>query len=267
MIVFGRTELLYLKAQSPAKARTILDGLFHQPLAGLVVIESRRVPKYFAPAADAGKIPLFVSPLDQDAFFDEINRYLTGHLSEGTSLHGVLMDINGVGVLLQGESGIGKSETALDLIMRGHRLVADDIVEIQKVPPDALLGIASELIRHHMELRGLGIINIRDLFGIASIRHQKRIELVCQLIDWKENEDYDRLGLEDETCDILSVPVPCVRIPVRPGRNLAVIIEIAARNQLLKIMGHHSAREFQKRLTDRINLNERRRATDGREHE
>jgi HPr kinase/phosphorylase len=185
-------------------------------------------------------------------FIDKITKYLEDQLSPTTSIHGVLMDVLGVGILLVGKSGIGKSEAALDLVMRGHRLVADDIVDIRRRPPDIVFGSGSDIIKHHMEIRGLGIINIKDLFGIAAVRDTKKIELVVELVEWSPDEEYDRLGVEDLTYGILDVEIPQLRIPVRPGRNMTSIIEVAARNQLLKIQGHHSAREFQDRLNKAI---------------
>ena len=164
----------------------------------------------------------------------------------------MLVDVFGIGVLLRGKSGIGKSEAALDLLTRGHRLVADDLVEIRKIAPKRLLGTRNDRLGFHMEVRGLGIINIKDLFGIASVRDTKKIELVVELVDWREDEEYDRLGTEDLCYRVLDVDVPQLRVPVRPGRNMTSIIEVAARNQLLKLQGHHSAREFQEQLNRAI---------------
>jgi HPr kinase/phosphorylase len=164
----------------------------------------------------------------------------------------VLLDILGIGVLLLGKSGIGKSEAALDLVARGHRLVADDIVNIRRIGPKLIYGSGSGIIRHHMEIRGLGIINIQDLFGISAVRDVKKIELVIELSDWDQDAEYDRLGIDDEVYSILGEVMPLLRVPVRPGRNVATIIEVAARNQLLKFMGHHSAREFQDQLNQAI---------------
>ena len=170
-------------------------------------------------------------------------------LAPRAAIHGVLVDVYGVGLLLIGRSGVGKSEAALDLVLRGHRLVADDIVEIRKRQPDIIIGASSELIKHHMEIRGLGILNIKDLFGISAVRDSKRVELVIELSDWNEDEEYDRLGVEERRYALLDVALPMLRIPIRPGRNIASIIEVAARNQLLKQQGKHSARDFQDRIT------------------
>ena len=169
-------------------------------------------------------------------------------------LHGVLLDILGLGVLIVGESGIGKSECALDLIVRGHRLVADDTVEVRRRAETILIGTCPELTRHHMEIRGLGVINIQDLFGIASTRTSKRIELVVQLERWEARRDYDRLGLAEERYQILNLPLPLIRMPVAPGRNLAILVEIAARNQLLRARGHHAAKKLAEKLEHQLQL-------------
>jgi HPr kinase/phosphorylase len=153
-----------------------------------------------------------------------------------------------VGILLLGKSGIGKSEIALDLVMRGHRLVADDIVDVARRKPGAVYGAGNPVIKHHMEIRGLGIINIKDMFGVAAVRDEKKVEMVLELIRWDEADAVDRLGVDDLSHDILGVPVPMQRIPVSPGRNVSSLIEVAARNRLLQVRGHHSAREFQERL-------------------
>ncbi len=166
-----------------------------------------------------------------------------------TTLHGVLVDVYGIGVLILGESGTGKSECALDLVTRGHRLVADDVVEVIRESDGILIGRGPSRIRHHMEIRGLGIINIRDLFGVAAIRYRKRIELVILLEAWRPEEEYDRLGVEEQSYPILGVPIPTLRIPVSAGRNIAILVEVAARNHLLKLMGVHAARNFAAHLS------------------
>ena len=169
-------------------------------------------------------------------------------------MHGVLVDVMGVGILLTGKSGIGKSECALDLVIRGHRLVADDMVYIKKKMPAALVGQSEEAIQHLMEIRGLGIINIKDLYGVSSIREKKIIDMQLELVDWDPDHEYDRLGVDDRKMTILGVDIPHICIPVRPGRNLGSIIEVAARNFLLKGMGYHSARDFQERLMARMEV-------------
>mgnify|MGYP000741521721 CR=1 FL=1 len=171
----------------------------------------------------------------------------------------MLVDVFGIGVLVLGKSGIGKSECALDLIMRNHRLVADDVVEIKRKGPDVVFGSGSELIKHHMEIRGLGILNIKDLFGVAAVRERKRIELVVELVEWSDEEEYDRIGIDERAYTILDVDIPMLTVPVRPGRNMTSIIEVAARNQLLKLQGHHSAWEFQERLSQAMSVSAPRR--------
>lgn len=171
---------------------------------------------------------------------------------EQTRLHGVLVDVYGIGVLLQGPSGTGKSECALDLVVRGHRLVADDLILLSRESTGIVIGQGPEEIRHHMEIRGLGVINIRDLFGIAAIRYRKRIELVVMLEPWTPEAEYDRLGVDDQTTDLLGVRLPLLRVPVSAGRNMAILVEVAARNHLLKLMGHHAAQEFADRLDRRL---------------
>lgn len=172
--------------------------------------------------------------------------------SSKSTLHGALVDVYGIGVLLLGESGTGKSECALDLVTRGHRLVADDVVEVSQESDRIIMGRGPARIRHHMEIRGLGIINIRDLFGVAAIRYRKRIELVVLLEPWRPEGEYDRLGLEEQTYAILGVAVPMLRIPVSAGRNVAILVEVAARNHLLKLMGVHAARSFTARLAEGV---------------
>jgi HPr kinase/phosphorylase len=171
------------------------------------------------------------------------------HLAPRAVMHGVLMDILGLGVLVVGESGIGKSECALDLVVRGHRLVADDAVELRCRAQSFVLGSCPELTRHHMEIRGLGLINVQDMFGVASTRTSKRVELVVQLERWEVGREYDRLGVDDAFYELLGIRVPMIRMPVAPGRNVAILVEVAARNQLLRASGHHAAR----RLVERVN--------------
>lgn len=178
--------------------------------------------------------------------------FLEDKLAPQTTMHGVLMETFGVGVLLLGKSGIGKSECGLDLIQRGHRLVADDMVFIRRRGEETVYGFGNNLLQHHIEIRGLGILNIREMFGVTSVRDKKRIDLVVELVAWSEDEEYDRLGLDERRFPILDVELPLLTVPVRPGRNMGAIIEVAARNQLLRAMGVHSAREMQERLDQEL---------------
>ncbi|HLU65811.1 MAG TPA: HPr(Ser) kinase/phosphatase [Kofleriaceae bacterium] len=252
LLTLGGTEIEYLSSTTPAQRELGISTMMAASPACIVVTRGLEPPAELVAACEKGSVPLMVSRLVSAELIARVTRFLQERLSPSTSLHGVLLDVLGVGVLLLGKSGIGKSEAALDLVVRGHRLVADDIVNIRRVGPDLIYGSGSGIIRHHMEIRGLGIINIQDLFGISAVRDVKKIELVIELSDWDEDAEYDRLGVEDQVFSVLGEELPHLRIPVRPGRNVSTIIEVAARNQLLKFMGHHSAREFQDRLNNAI---------------
>jgi HPr kinase/phosphorylase len=250
--VLGQSELGYLAQLPEDRARAGVEGLLALEPSCLVVTRGLEAPPHLAARCEERNVSLLRTPLVSAVFIDRVSKFLEDHLSPMTSVHGVLMDVLGVGILILGKSGIGKSEAALDLVMRGHRLVADDIVDIRKRQPDIVFGSGSEIIKHHMEIRGLGIINIKDLFGIAAVRDAKKIELVIELVEWREDEEYDRLGIDEMGYKVLDVEVPMLRVPVRPGRNISTIIEVAARNTLLKLQGHHSAKEFQDRLNRAI---------------
>jgi HPr kinase/phosphorylase len=204
------------------------------------------LPALAALAEERG-VSVFTTALPTGTFIARVHAFFDEHLSPRITLHGVLLDVFGVGVMLTGHSGIGKSECALDLILRGHRLVADDSVLVRQHDRE-LIGMGSPLTKNHMEVRGLGIINVKDLFGAASVCERKEVELIVDLVEWQREADYDRLGLDDIFEWILDVQVPRARIPIRPGRNMASIVEVAARNFLLKAQGHHAARQFQERL-------------------
>jgi HPr kinase/phosphorylase len=250
--VFGNTEISYLRTLPEAQQREVLDRLFNENMACVVVTKAMEPPRVLVEACEASGLALMKTPLLSSIFIQEVQAFLEEALTETSSLHGVLMDVFGVGILLLGKSGIGKSEIALDLVMRGHRLVADDIVDVARRKAGSVYGAGNQVIKHHMEIRGLGIINIKDLFGVSAVREQKKIELVIELQEWDPNQEYDRLGVEDRFLDIIGVNVPLSVVPVRPGRNMATIIEVAARNHLLKLQGHHSAREFAEKLNRAI---------------
>lgn len=250
--VFGNTEMEYFAALPEERQVEIADTLFSLPLACLVVTKGFPVPDCMRLAAERNGVPLMATPLLSSTFIVAVQDYLSDALMVSTSVHGVLLDVFGVGILLLGKSGIGKSECALDLVMRGHRLVADDIVDIKRKKLDAVYGSGSEIIKHHMEIRGLGILNIKDLFGVAAVRERKKIELIAELVEWDAQMEYDRLGIEERFHSILDVPIPMITVPVRPGRNITTIIEVAARNQLLKFQGLHSAQAFQDHLNREI---------------
>lgn len=250
--IFGGSEKAYINLLSELERRRVLEKLFSFDFPCLIFTRNIDPEPVALKLAEERKIPLLKTELATGEFISRLNRFLEDYLAPSISLHGVLIDVYGVGILLLGQSGIGKSETALDLVLRGHRLVADDMVEIRRQANKTLIGKGAELIKYHMEIRGLGIINIKDLFGIVSIRDRKKIELVIELVEWDPTQNYDRLGTDDDTYTILGVEVPHLTIPVRPGRNLTTIIEVAARNQLLKVKGYHSARDFQRRLLEEL---------------
>ena len=197
-------------------------------------------------------MPLLQTAVVTPTAIATLSSWLEDALAERSLCHAELIDVLGLGVLLMGESGIGKSECALDLIVRGHRLVADDTVEVKRRGENLLIGTCPELTRHHMELRGLGIINVRELFGISSTRSSKRIELVVQLQRWEHGQEYERLGLDDAYYELLGVKIPLIRMPVAPGRNIAILVEVAARNQLLRARGHHAARILAERVSQAL---------------
>jgi len=246
--IIGNTEMAYFNTLTPEMQEKVIDQICSLPLSCLVITRGLEVPELLLREADEKGIPVFRTNLRSFDFIEKVTKFLEAKLASTSSLHGVLMDIFGVGVLILGKSGIGKSECALDLILRGHRLVADDMVHIQKRSPSSVFGSGFEVIQHHMEIRGLGIINIRSLFGVEAIRERKKIELVLELMEWDAHREYDRLGFEEEKFSILGVELPMLRVPVTPARNLTTIIEVAVRNHLLKVMGYDSALEFEKKL-------------------
>ena len=246
--IIGNTEMAYFQTLSADRQEEVIHRICHLELSGVVFTRNLEIPELLLQEADEKGIPLFRTHLVTTDFIERVTQFLEEKLASTSSIHGVLMDVFGVGVLILGKSGIGKSECALDLILRGHRLVADDMVYIQKRALNALIGSGFEIIQHHMEIRGLGIINIRSLFGVEAIRERKKIDLVLELMEWDTSREYDRLGFEEEKYTILGVEIPMLKIPVTPARNLTTIIEVAARNHLLKVLGYDSALEFEKKL-------------------
>lgn len=249
--VLGKPEIGYLRERASAERSRILSQLFRQGGSCFVVASGLDAPDELVAEADKQDVPLLATSLPSAPTIEVLTRYLEDRLAPRTVVNGVLLDVYGVGVLLLGEHGMGKSECALDLVVRGHRLVADDVVEIKR-RREALVGNGPELTRYHMELRGLGIVNVKDLFGVAGVRMTKYVELVIRLDPWEEGKQYDRLGLDDRTFEVLGIDLPYVEMPVGPGRNLSVLIEVAARNHLLKSKGHHPARELARMLGDRL---------------
>jgi len=250
--VLGSTELSYLANLPQEKARENLRSLCALDICCLIITKGQDPPQMLIEEVEARQIPLLRCQHQSSVFISLITKFLEERLLPTTTVHGVLVDVLGVGVLLMGKSGVGKSECALDLILRGHRLVADDVVKVRLKLPAVLFGEGMDLLHHHMEIRGLGILNIKHLFGVASIRERKKIDLVVELVEWDSGREYDRLGIDDQNYELLGIQVPKTQIPVRPGRNITTIVEVAARNQLLKEMGYHSAKEFQDLLEKRM---------------
>ena len=252
VLVFGASEVGYLSGVDPAGRAASLARVMGRPIPCVMVTDGLALPPEVVEEAERAGVPLLATPVATPIAIARLTGFLEDLLAERTIVHAVLMDILGLGVLIVGESGIGKSECALDLVLRGHRLVADDTVEIRRRAESVLIGACPEFTRHHMEIRGLGILNIRDLFGVASTRTSKRIEFVVQLERWESGREYERLGLDDQHFEILGLRVPMNRMPVAPGRSIANLIEVAARNQLLRARGHHAARTLADQLQQRL---------------
>ncbi len=242
--VLGETELSYAEALPESGQHKAAEHLFGMKLACVVVSRGVRPPNAFLEMAEATRTPLLVCQERSSTAITHLHTLMDERLAPRARLHGVLVDVFEVGVLLLGQSGIGKSECALELVMRGHRLVADDVIECDFRPPGMVFGQPAALLRHHIEVRGLGILNIKDLYGVTAIRERKRLDLIVRLELWKPEGSYDRIGLEDRFSDVLGVPIREVCLPVQPGRNMSSIIEIAARNELLRQAGHHPARDL-----------------------
>ena len=241
--IMGGSEVSYLEKLRSRPRAAILERLCRCPISCFVVTKGLEAAPELLRAAERHGIPVLTTPVESTGFIKQLSSFLETRLALRVHLHAVLMDVFGLGVLIMGESGIGKSECALDLIDRGHRVVADDVVEVKRLT-EALVGDSPDLTRFHMEIRGLGVLNIKDLYGVSAIRTSKRVELVVQLERWDPGKEYDRLGLRDESFPVLGVAVPMIRMPVAPGRNTAILVEVAARNQLLKERGYHAARRF-----------------------
>jgi HPr kinase/phosphorylase len=248
--VLGETEVAYLHSLEPDRCRAVVEALLSFDLPVVIITKAQEPPAVLLEVAEQAGVAVLVSGLGTGEFYRRINPFFNEHFAPKTHVHGSLADVYGVGLLFIGRSGIGKSECVLDLVERGHRLVADDVVRIMRQGHDVLIGRGLELAKHHMEIRGIGIIDVRALFGIRAIRQQKRLEVVVQLVDWREQEMYDRTGLDAEHTEILGVPVRRVTVPLNPGKNITVISEVVAMNHLLRYSGVDSATEFNQRLKD-----------------
>lgn len=246
--IFGRGENAFLHKLAQEKRTGELEKLFSYSIPCCVFTHSQQPTADFLAISEKAECPLLQTSLSSSEFTVRILRVLSTIFAPKQTVHGTLVEVFGIGVLLQGDSGVGKSESALSLIERGHRLIADDAVEIRRVSGNILIGTGAQVVSHHMEIRGLGIINITHLFGVGAIRDKKQIQLVVQLESWDQKKNYDRIGAEENTVDILGVHVPLVIVPIKPGRYVPVIIETAARNERLKKMGYYSAKEFNRNV-------------------
>ena len=241
--ILAQTELTYLATLSPEQVRRAIDNLFQFEMPLIVVCKGLDVPPYLIEQANTHQVPVLRTPQSTTPFIHQLTLYLDHMFAPQTSAHGSLVDVYGVGLLITGRSGIGKSETALDLVERGHRLVADDVVTITKRHGDVLIGMGNQLLRHHMEIRGIGIIDVQSIFGVRAIRLQKRVEVEVHLKEWSNSEDYERVGLDERRTAILEVEIPRVEVPIFPGKNVTVITEVVALNYLVRAYGGTSPAE------------------------
>ncbi len=248
--IVGQSEIWFLGQLAEDKRREAIHHLALEKISCVLVTKGLEPPLEMIEAAESASLPLLRTPLVSSIAITLVTDYLLERLAPRAVRHGVLMDVYGVGVLIEGASGIGKSECALDLIARGHRLVSDDVVEVRRIGHDRIVGSAPELLREHLEIRGLGIINIRDLFGVSAVSTAKNIDLSIKLERWDERSEVDRLGIDAQGVEILDVSVPQVLIPVSPGRNLSTLVETAVRVQMLRARGYDAARNFVARHTE-----------------
>lgn len=246
--ILGNTEMSFWQEVDEEFRIDRMKTFFAYDIPCVIITRGYEPPKEMVAQAEKHQIPIFTTKTVTTKVVQEVIIYLNKLLAPSVTRHGVLMDVDGIGMFIAGESSIGKSETALELVKRGHRLVADDVVEIKKIDEKTLIGSSPELTRFLMEIRGLGIIDVQKLYGVGSVILEKSIDVCVQMEDWDENKEYDRLGIEEQYVSILGVDLPKVLMPVRPGRNLAIIMEVASRNIRLKKMGFHTALEFDEKL-------------------
>jgi HPr kinase/phosphorylase len=251
--IVGQSEIWFLGQLAPDRRREAIHNLALEKISCVLVTKGLEPPPEMTEAAESAAMPLITTPLVSSIAITLVTDYLQERLAQRDVRHGVLMDVYGLGVLIEGASGIGKSECALDLVARGHRLVSDDVVEVRRIGHDRIVGSAPELLREHLEIRGLGIINIRDLFGVSAISVAKNIDLSIKLERWDEASEVDRLGIDVQSIEILDVRVPQTLIPVSPGRNLSTLVETAVRVQMLRVRGYDAAKNFVTRHTEILN--------------
>ena len=253
--IIGTVENLFLSQMDPEEKSRRLEDFFRSKPVGVIVTTSIEIDPKTVDVAEKYEVPLLRTSERTSDFMAALISFLNVELGPRITRHGVLVEVYGEGILLLGDSGVGKSETAIELVKRGHRLIADDAVEIKRVSATTLVGKAPEIIRHYVELRGIGIVDVRRLFGMGAVKETEKIDLVINLENWQQGKMYDRLGLEETTVDILGISVPSIVLPVCPGRNLSVVIEVAAMNNRQKRMGYNTAEEFNKRLMESMGIN------------
>ena len=252
--IIGKVEYQYLMSLGEKERNSALDNFFRSSPAGVIFSTSIEVGPKVVAMAEKHRVPLLRTSKSSSDFMAALIAFLNVELGPRITRHGVLIEVYGEGILLLGDSGVGKSETAIELLKRGHRLIADDAVEIKRVSATSLVGRAPEIIRHYVELRGIGIVDVRRLFGMGAVKESEKIDLVINLETWQNGKMYDRLGLDEQTTEILGINVPSIVLPVCPGRNLSVVIEVAAMNNRQKKMGYNTAEEFNKRLMQSIGM-------------
>ncbi len=253
--IIGKVEYKFLEAMSDEERRRAIMGFLEKKPVAVVISSSLTPFEDLCELAEYFEIPLLRTSDNTSSFMAALIAYLNVQLAPRITRHGVLVEVYGEGILIIGDSGVGKSETAIELVKRGHRLIADDAVEIKRVSAKTLVGSAPEIIRHYVELRGIGIVDVRRIFGMGAVKLTEKIDMIINLEPWVAGKMYDRFGLESETTDILGIKIPTTTIPVKPGRNLAIILEIAAMNNRQKKMGYNTAEEFNKKLMGQMGIN------------
>ena len=250
--IMGKVEFTYLEKFPVEERSQKIEKLFAQHIPALILSRGMQIFPEMVELAEKHSVPLLRCDSTTSAFMSALIEYLNRQLAPRLTRHGVLVEVYGEGILIMGESGVGKSETAIELVKRGHRLVADDAVEVKRVSDNTLIGSAPEIIRHFVELRGIGIIDVKEIFGIGSVKGEESIDMIIHLEPWEDGKQYDRLGMVDEFTNIMGINVPSLTIPVKLGRNLAVIVEVAAMNNRQKRMGYNAAVELNKRLMEHM---------------
>ncbi len=254
--ILGLTEISYLNSLNAEERTQRLDKIFSYEIPCFIVTTGQKIPIELLELSNVHHIPVLHTEMPTSRFFGLLSHFLEKKFAPSCTVHGTLLDVFGIGVLIIGKAGVGKSESALELIKGGHRLVADDVVVLRRLDKNLLVGSSSDLLKHHMEIRGIGIINVEDLFGVGSVRDEKKVSLIIRLKRWDDKEDYERIGIDQKYCTIYDVKIPEYTIPVEPGRNLSILIQVAALYQRLKDTGRNPAEKFNQKLIDMMRQKE-----------